>query len=80
MKQVQSLILAAILVCTLSMGVKGGDMGSPGIKATTSGETECPDPMATTSESDSLGSTTVASDDLSDSIMSEIWLALLALI
>ncbi len=31
MKQVKTLILAGILTCTLSLGARGGEMGTPGI-------------------------------------------------
>jgi hypothetical protein len=82
MKQVKSLVLAAILVCTLSAGVQAGDMGSPGIKTTTSGDKGSQGSKATTTlENDGLGATTTdtSSSELSP-IMLEIWLALLALI
>ena len=69
MKQVKSLVLAAILVCTLSAGVQAGDMGSPGLKA--------PEPDE---PSDVVTTETVSSSDMADPLFWEIMLTLLALI
>jgi hypothetical protein len=42
MKQVKSLILAAFLACTLTVGVQAGDMGSPGIRCENPGDMGSP--------------------------------------
>jgi hypothetical protein len=61
MKQVKSLILAAFLICTLSLGVRAGDIGSPGIY--TSGDIGSPGAASTTLTSNE------ASPDTTDASM-----------
>ena len=56
MKQVKSLILAAFLICTLSSGVRAGDIGSPG--KSTSGDIGSPGASTPTTSYDNSGSYT----------------------
>lgn len=79
MKQVKSLILAAILVCALGVGAQAGDMGSPGSK-TTPGDTKTPpSPKSVSTGAQEVGAT-LSSIDLSNPLVREIVLALLGLI
>jgi hypothetical protein len=83
MKQVKVLILTAFLVLALSAGVQAGDMGSPGIRNVS--PTDPGKPVATTNISPeaSASGTTVLSEttiDLSNPVLRELFLAMLALI
>lgn len=82
MKQVKSLVLAVFLVFALSAGAHGGDIGSPGIRTTTSGDigspgAKCETPVdATTAPAATDSSDTSAYDDR---LFLEMMLVLLAL-
>lgn len=83
MKQVKSLVLAVFLIFALDAGARGGDIGNPGIRTTTTGEIGNPtakstllvDPVTTTSQTET---TTIG--EISDLLFGEMMLALYALI
>lgn len=83
MKQVKSLVLAVFLVLTISVGAHGGDIGSPGIKTTTSGDIGSPTATSTTNVypgDDTSGTDTDSTSDLEDSLLVDMMVALLSLI
>lgn len=83
MKQVKSLILAVFLVFALSIGAHGGDMGSPGIRTTTTGDMGSPTTKTTTPVYTVTATTTEETDtnknELEDLLVMEMMLVLLAL-
>ncbi len=81
MKQVKNLILAAFLVIALSSGVQAGDISSPGVSSTPPGDIGSPGAKST-EETVELNSTSTSemTDGISDPVMMEILLALIALI
>ena len=80
MKQVKSLVLVAILVCTLFAGVQAGDMGSPGIRTTPCSKTVDRRPQATPPMCDSDNAQKPPnSSNAPNQVLVEILLALLRL-
>lgn len=83
MKQVKSLVLAVFLVFALSPAALGGDIGSPGIRTTTSGDIGSPTTQSTTPEETGIALDQTETSDTSDiynSLLLETTLALLALL
>jgi hypothetical protein len=81
MKQVQSLVLAAIMVCTLVAGVQAGDMGSPGIKTTPCSKPVDQRPQGISPMCENVdGKKTSNSSTAPNQLMVEILLALIRLI
>ena len=80
MKQVKSLVLAVFLVLTISVGAHGGDIGSPGIKTTTSGDNGSPTATSTTNVYPGDDTSGTDTDSTSDSLLVDMMVALLSLI
>jgi hypothetical protein len=71
MNQVKSLILAAFLVCALGIGVRAGDIGTPGVKP--AGDIGTPAAQSTLTNPDETFQTqTVGINDGSDLIASPL--------
>lgn len=81
MKQVKSLMLALLLVFALSVGAQAGDISSPGIKTPPPIGPSSPGSQTTVDISGSNAMLTIeVTDDISEQVMMDILLALIALI
>jgi hypothetical protein len=86
MKKLQSLMIAAVLVCSLSAGVRGGDIGTPGYVPPTDpitsnstgdiGTPGCTAPDTDLSEQEVAGDDYYANSYSSDFMLYMFWTAL----